>query len=183
MQLTKQKQDTTYETLKTFGYKARLAAPRLVKIVVSSGTGSGMKKDREKNNTIVDRLTKITGQKPTLRVAKKSVASFKVREGDPIGVSVTLRGARMQHFLDKLINIAIPRTKDFRGIERKGVDTIGNMTIGIKEHSIFPETSDEDLRDVFGFAITLVSTAKTRAEALAFFEHLGIPFKKEEAKK
>jgi large subunit ribosomal protein L5 len=183
MQITKQKQDSTYATLTQFGYKAKLAAPRLLKIVVSSGTGSGMKKDREKNNTITDRLTKITGQKPTLRIAKKSVASFKVREGDPIGVSVTLRGARMQHFLDKLINVAIPRTKDFRGIERKTVDTIGNMTLGIKEHTIFPETSDEDLRDVFGFAITLVSSAKNKAEALAFFEHLGIPFKKEEVKK
>ncbi len=179
MEITKQKLDTTYKELSQFGYKAKLAAPRLLKIVVSSGTGSGMKKDREKNNTIIDRLTKITGQKPTLRIAKKSVASFKVREGDPIGVSVTLRGARMQHFLDKLINVAIPRTKDFRGIERKVVDTIGNMTLGIKEHTIFPETSDEDLRDVFGFAITLVSSAKSKPEALAFFEHLGIPFKKE----
>ena len=181
MEITKQKQDTAYKTLG--GYKTKLAAPRLVKIVIASGTGSGMKKDREKNNTIMDRLAKITGQKPTLRIAKKSVASFKVREGDPIGVSVTLRGARMAHFLDKLVNIAIPRTKDFRGIERKTVDNIGNMTLGIKEHTIFPETSDEDLRDVFGFAITLVSSAKSKAEALAFFEHLGIPFKKEEAKK
>lgn len=182
MELTKQKQDTAYKTLSQFGYKAKLAAPRLQKIVVASGTGSGMKKDREKNNTIIDRLTRITGQKPTLRVAKKSVASFKVRQGDPIGVSVTLRGARMAHFLDKLVHVAIPRTKDFRGIPRTTVDTIGNMTIGIKEHSIFPETSDEDLRDVFGFAITLVSSATSKDEALAFFEHLGIPFKKEEQK-
>ncbi len=183
METTKQKQENTFKALSQFGYKAKLAAPRLVKIVISSGTGSGMKKDREKNNTIMDRLTRITGQRPTVRAAKKSVASFKVREGDPIGVSVTLRGARMQHFMDKLVNIAIPRTKDFRGIERKTVDTIGNMTIGIKEHSIFPETSDEDLRDVFGFAITLVSSARNKAEAMAFFEHLGIPFKKEEVKK
>jgi large subunit ribosomal protein L5 len=84
----------------------------------------------------------------------------------------------MNHFLDKLIHIAIPRTKDFRGIDPKAVDNIGNMTIGIKEHSIFPETSDEDLKDVFGFAITLVSTAKGKEEALKFFTHLGIPFKK-----
>lgn len=179
MELTKHKQENTATALSSFGYKTKLAAPRLVKIVVSSGTGSGMKKDREKNETIIDRLTKITGQKPTLRIAKKSVASFKVRQGDPIGVAVTLRGARMQHFLDKLVHIAIPRTKDFRGIDRKVVDNIGNMTLGIKEHTIFPETSDEDLRDVFGFAITLVSTAKSKAEAIAYFEHLGIPFKKE----
>ncbi len=175
MELTKQQQDIFY---KTEGYKTALAAPRLTKIVVSSGTGTGMKKDREKNNTVIDRLSKITGQKPTLRSAKKSVASFKLREGDPIGVSVTLRGARMMHFLDKLIHVAIPRTKDFRGIDPKAVDNIGNITLGIKEHTIFPETSDEDLRDVFGFAITLVSTAKGRDEALKFFTHLGIPFKK-----
>jgi large subunit ribosomal protein L5 len=175
MELTKQKQDSSYKAL---GYKTALAAPRLVKIVISSGTGTGMKKDRNKNDTIMDRLTKITGQRPTVRSAKKSVASFKVRQGDPIGVAVTLRGARMNHFLDKLIHIAIPRTKDFRGIDPKAVDNIGNMTIGIKEHSIFPETSDEDLKDVFGFAITLVSTAKGKEEALKFFTHLGIPFKK-----
>lgn len=178
MEITKQKQDTAHTALKSFGYTNKLAAPRLLKIVIASGTGSGMKKDREKNETIIDRLTKITGQHPTVRSAKKSVASFKVRQGDPIGVAVTLRGARMQHFLDKLINIAIPRTKDFRGIDRKSVDAIGNLTIGVKEHTIFPETSDEDLRDVFGFAITLVSSAKNKGEALAFFEHLGIPFKK-----
>ncbi len=178
MKITKQKQEETFKSLSTFDYKAKLAAPRLMKIVVSSGTGSGIKKDKDKNNLVMDRLTKITGQKSSLRSAKKSVASFKVREGDPIGVSITLRGARMYHFLDKLIHVAIPRTKDFRGINKKSVDDIGNMTLGIKEHTIFPETADEDLKDVFGFAITLVSSAKNKVEATAFFEHLGIPFKK-----
>jgi len=178
MQIIKQKQDEAYKALSKFGYKTKLAAPRLQKVVISSGTGSIMKKDKEKNKLIMDRLTRITGQRPTLRSAKKSVASFKVRQGDPIGVSVTLRGARMYHFLDKLINIAIPRTKDFRGIDRKNVDSVGNMTMGIKEHTIFPETSDEDLRDVFGFAITIVTTSKNKEEATAFFEHIGIPFKK-----
>ncbi len=175
MQHTKTK---TEEAQKKLGYKNKLAAPRLTKIVVASATGSAMKKDREKNDTVVDRLSKITGQRPTVRAAKQSVASFKIRQGDKIGVAVTLRGARMQHFLDKLVHIALPRTKDFRGIDPKAVDSIGNMTIGIKEHTIFPETSDEDLRDVFGLAVTLVSTAKTKSEALAFFTHLGIPFKK-----
>lgn len=175
MQHTKTK---TEEAATTLGYKNKLAAPRLTKIVVASATGSAMKKDREKNDTVVDRLAKITGQKPTVRAAKQSVASFKIRQGDKVGVAVTLRGARMQHFIDKLINIALPRTKDFRGIDPKAVDSIGNMTIGIKEHTIFPETSDEDLRDVFGLAVTLVSTAKSKDEALKFFTHLGIPFKK-----
>jgi len=177
MQHTKTKQEEAHKVLK-HGYKNKLAAPRLTKIVVSAGTGSGMKKDRERNNVVLDRLAKITGQKPTVRQAKQSVASFKIRQGDPIGISVTIRGARMMNFLDKLIHIALPRTKDFRGIDRKAVDNIGNITIGIKEHTIFPETSDEDLRDVFGLAITLVSTAKNKQEALDFFEHLGIPFKK-----
>jgi large subunit ribosomal protein L5 len=178
MQLTKQKQDSAMEALKEFGYTNKLAAPRLQKIVIASGTGSGMKKDREKNALVADRLARITGQKPSLRHAKQSVAQFKIRTGDPIGLAVTLRGARMQHFLDKLVHIALPRTKDFRGLDKKAVDSIGNMTIGIKEHTIFPETADEDLRDVFGLAITLVTTAKTKKEAVAFFEHLGIPFKK-----
>ena len=176
MRHTKTKTEEAHKKLE--GYKNKLAAPRLTKIVISSATGSGMKKDREKNDTVVDRLTKITGQRPTVRAAKQSVASFKIRQGDKIGVAVTLRGARMQHFLDKLIHIALPRTKDFRGIDKKAVDAIGNMTIGIKEHTIFPETSDEDLRDVFGLAVTLVSTAKSKDEALKFFTHLGIPFKK-----
>jgi large subunit ribosomal protein L5 len=177
MERTKKKTETTI-AYGGFIYKNALAAPRLTKIVVSSGTGSRMKKDRETNNLVADRLSKITGQKPSVRIAKQSVASFKIRQNDPVGVTVTLRGARMKNFLDKLINIAIPRTKDFRGIERKAVDSIGNMTMGIKEHTIFPETADEDLKDVFGLAVTLVSTAKTRAEAEAYFEHLGIPFKK-----
>lgn len=178
MELTKAKQHIAHEALSQFGYKNKLASPRLVKIVVSSGTGSGMKKDREKNNTVADRLARITGQKPSLRNAKQSVASFKIRQGDPVGLTVTLRGARMMHFLDKMIHIALPRTKDFRGLDKKAVDNIGNMTIGIKEHTIFPETADEDLRDVFGLAVTIVSSAKNKEEATAFFEHLGIPFKK-----
>lgn len=178
MKIVKEKELNTAKVLKDFGYKNAISAPHLTKVSISVGTGSGMKKDREKNNLVADRLAKITGQKPALRAAKKSVAGFKTREGDPVGLMVTLRGARMYHFIDKLINIALPRTKDFRGIDPKSVDAIGNMTIGIKEHTIFPECSDEDLRDVFGLAITLGTTAKNKAEALAYFNHIGIPFKK-----
>ena len=155
-----------------------MSAPKLVKVVLSSGTGSGLKRDKKINEVVFDRLTKITGQKPSLRKAKKSVASFKIRQGDPIGVMVNLRGERMYSFLDKLINIAFPRTKDFRGLKTSAVDEAGNLTIGIKEHIIFPETSDEELKDVFGLAITLVSTAKNKKEATAFFELIGIPFRK-----
>ena len=178
MKIVKEKELNTAKELSNFKYKNTISAPHLTKITISSGTGSGMKTDREKNNTVSDRLAKITGQKPSLRAAKKSVAGFKTREGDPVGLVVTLRGARMYHFMDKLINIALPRTKDFRGIDPKSVDSIGNMTLGIKEHTIFPETADEDLRDVFGMAITIGTTAKNKAEALAYFAHIGIPFKK-----
>ena len=162
-----------------FHYKNAMAAPRMEKIVLNVGTGTAIKKDKNKNEAIADRLAKITGQKGALRGAKQSIASFKIRQGDPIGIVVTLRGNRMYAFLEKLINVALPRTKDFRGIARKAVDNIGNLTIGIKEHTIFPETADEDIKDVFGLAITLVSTAKNKKEGKTFFEFLGIPFKKE----
>ncbi|MEK7081212.1 MAG: 50S ribosomal protein L5 [Patescibacteria group bacterium] len=175
----REKETQAFEKMKdTFHYKNAMAAPRMKKVVVNTGTGTPMKKDKNKNDAISDRLAKITGQKAALRGAKKSVASFKVRQGDPIGAMVTLRGNRMYAFLEKLANIALPRTKDFRGINRSAVDNVGNLTIGVKEHTIFPETADEDIRDVFGMSITLVSSAKNKKEGTAFFELLGIPFKK-----
>jgi len=167
----------------SFNYKNKMAAPRLKKVVLNVGTGTAIKKDKNRNTFISERLAKITGQKPSLRGAKKSISSFKIRQGDPVGVVVTLHGARMYAFIDKLVNVALPRTKDFRGISRKVVDNIGNATIGIKEHTIFPETADEDIKDVFGLSITMVSTAKTQKEGFAFYELLGVPFKKEEEKK
>ena len=180
MENTKNKIAKSFDTMKgDFGYKNAMAAPKLMKVVVSVATGTMMKKDRHRNDLVMDRITKITGQKPSIRAAKQSVASFKIREGDKIGVAVTLSGARMIGFLDKVINVALPRTKDFRGLERKSIDNIGNMTFGIKEHTIFPEIKDEELKDVFGMAITMVTTAKTKAEAEKFFELMGIPFKKE----
>jgi len=179
METIKQKEKKAYSILKAkYGYKNIMAAPHLVKVVVASGTGSGVKKNKDHNKLVIDRLTKITGQKPATKAAKKSIATFKIRIGDPVGVMVTLRGARMYGFLDKLINVAIPRTKDFRGIERKIVDNIGNLTMSIKEHTIFPETGNEDIKDVFGLAVTIVTTAKTKAEATEFFELIGMPFKK-----
>jgi len=108
-----------------------------------------------------------------------SVAGFKLREGNIIGYQVTLRGARMNDFLDKLINVALPRTRDFRGLSVSSIDEMGNYNIGIKEHTIFPETSDEDINDVFGLGITIVTTAKTKKEAEALLRGIGIPLKKE----
>ncbi len=160
-----------------FGYTNTMASPKLKKIIVSSGTGKNAKTDKNRNQFVAERLSRITGQKPALRGAKKSIASFKIRQGDPVGLMVTLRGAGMQDFAEKVIHIALPRTKDFRGIDKKAVDAIGNLTIGIKEHTIFAETGDEEIRDVFGLAITFVTTAKTKEEAIEFFTILGIPFK------
>lgn len=177
MMLTKQRQQTAYEALKeSQGYKNTMRSPRIVKVIVSSGTGKA--KDKNRNTLVADKLAIITGQKAAPRAAKQSIAQFKSREGDIVGYQVTLRGARMFDFVDKVIHIALPRTRDFRGLNLSAVDEMGNMTIGIKENTIFPETSDEDLKDVFGLAVTIVTTAKSKAEATAFFEHLGVPFKK-----
>lgn len=179
MKTVKQKEKEAYTAMKSvFGYKNPLAAPHLMKVVIASGTGTLLKKDKHKNDFIIERLAKITGQKAVTKRAKKSIAQFKLRQGDPVGVMVTIRGARMYGFLDKYFNVALPRTKDFRGVDAKIVDNMGNATIAVKEHTIFPETADEELKDVFGFAMTIVTSAKTKEEAKMFLELIGIPFKK-----
>ncbi|HEX8591274.1 MAG TPA: 50S ribosomal protein L5 [Candidatus Paceibacterota bacterium] len=176
MMISQQKQQAAYDSFKErFGYGNVMAAPRLTKIVVSSGVGKA--KDKNKNKIVEDRLARITGQKPSARAARQSIASFKLREGDIVGYQATLRGDRMWQFLDKLIHIALPRTRDFRGLSASSVDDMGNYTLGIRENTIFPETSEEDLKDVFGLSVTLVSTAKTKEEAEAFYRHLGLPLK------
>jgi large subunit ribosomal protein L5 len=181
MQTYTEKRKATHETLKKeFGYKNITQAPRIEKIVVS--TGIGKIADAKKIELIQDRLARITGQKAAPRGAKQSIASFKLREGDIIGYQTTLRGKRKEDFFDKLVHIALPRMRDFRGIKTEAIDEVGNITIGIKEHTIFPETSDEDQRDVFGLAVTIVTTAKTREEAEAFLRYMGVPLKKEEEK-
>lgn len=173
--IIKEKQASAFETLKgQFGYTNVFASPRLVKIVVSTGVG---KADKNRKTLIEGRLARITGQKAAPRAAKQSIAQFKMRQGDIVGYQVTLRGVRMNHFLEKLIHVSLPRTRDFRGLSAGAFDEMGNYTIGIKDHTIFPETSEEDLKDVFGVAITIVTTAKTKAEAEAFLRHLGLPIK------
>lgn len=175
----KDKFAATFDAMKeAFGYKNVMQAPRVEKVVVSTGTGKI--DDKNKIAVIQDRLTRFTGQKPSPRPARKSIASFKLREGDIIGYQVTLRGERMQHFLDRLIHIALPQTRDFRGLKTTAIDEMGNITLGIKENSIFPETSDEDIRDVFGISITIVTSANSKEEAEAFLRHLGLPLQKPE---
>jgi large subunit ribosomal protein L5 len=178
MTITKEREGKAYAALKELlHYKSSMQSPRVTKVVVSVGIGK-QTKDKNRHAVVTDRLAKITGQKAAPRGAKKSIASFKVVQGDTIGYQVTLRGARMYDFLDKLLHVAFPRTKDFRGISPKAIDEMGNLTIGIKEHTIFPETSDEDLKDVFGFSVTIVTSAKNKDEARAFFNALGVPFQK-----
>ena len=172
-----EKTSSAYTALKgPMKYDNPMQSPRLVKVVVSTGVGS--LKDKKKLELIAERLSKITGQKAAPRGAKKAIASFKSRVGDVVGYQVTLRGNRMLGFLDKLLNIAFPRTKDFHGLSADAIDAEGNITLGIKEHIIFPETPDEELKDVFGLAVTIVTTAKTKEEAAAYLRHLGLPFKK-----
>jgi large subunit ribosomal protein L5 len=173
-----QKQKEAYEALKgKFGYTNPMQSPKISKVVVGVGVGSVTDKNRLK--MINEKLALITGQKPSVRAAKKSIATFKVRQGQTSGYKVTLRGESARMFIDKMINIALPRTRDFRGLEKSSVDEMGNFTLGIKENAIFPETADQDVKDAFGMGITIVTTSKNPAETVAFLEFLGVPFKKE----
>jgi len=178
MQTIKEKYNKTAisEMKKKFGYKNDLVVPKILKVVVGVGTGS--LKDDNKRKNIEKSLSLITGQKTSNNAAKQSIASFKLREGMIIGYSVTLRGPRMNEFLDKLINVAIPRIRDFRGLNPDSIDEMGNFTIGFKEHIVFPEMIDQDVRDAFGLGITIVTSAKTKEESLELFKLLGFPIKK-----
>ncbi len=177
MKTIKEKTVEAFETLKKdFGYTNAMRAPKVTKVIVSAGVGSF--KDKKKIELAFDRLSKITGQRPVKKGAKQSVAAFKVRQGETVGLMVTLRGERMYDFLDRLIHIALPRTKDFRGISPSGLDDMGNFSLGIKENTIFPESSDEELKDVFGLAVTVVTNVKDKKETKAFLTYLGFPFKK-----
>ena len=159
-----------------------MQTPKIQKVVVSVGVGK-MAKDKSKVELVADRLAKITGQKPASRGAKKAISTYKTRIGDKIGYQITLRGKRAEDFLNRLVHIALPRTKDFKGISAGAIDEMGNYTLGIKEHTVFPETADEDIKDVFGMAVTVVTTAKNKKMAEAYLRHLGFPFKKDVSQK
>ncbi len=181
MKTMKETVGATFASLKdSQGYTNVMQTPRIMKVVVSVGTGKIQ--DKQRIALIIDRLAHITGQKPSARPAKKSIASFKLREGDIVGYQVTLRGARMSDFLYKLVHVTLPQTRDFRGLKTSAFDEMGNYTIGIKEHTIFPETADEDIRDVFGLAITIVTNAKTKKESEALLRHIGFPLQVEKTK-
>lgn len=161
-----------------FGYKNNMAVPKIEKVVVNVGIGSSTLKDEKVQELIAKNLALITGQKPVPTQAKKAISSFKTRKGMIIGLKVTLRGKRMFDFLFRLINVAIPRIRDFRGLDPKSIDQGGNLNIGIKEYIIFPEISTEDVKRIFGLEVTIVTNAKKREEALELFKLLGFPIKK-----
>ncbi|MFH1347893.1 MAG: 50S ribosomal protein L5 [Candidatus Margulisiibacteriota bacterium] len=164
--------------LKSEGIKNPMLVPRLVKIVINRGVGEA-REDSKAIDVSAKELTDITGQKPLFRKAKKSIATFKLREGQQIGLKVTLRGKRMYDFLNKLINLSLPKIRDFRGVNPKSFDGRGNYTLGIKEQLIFPEVDYERVDRVRGMDITIVTAARNDQEARKLLEAMGMPFRKE----
>ena len=159
--------------MKKYSLSSPLAVPRISKVVVNTGIG---RVREDKDQEIISReLALITGQKPSARPARKSIASFKTRQGMTIGYKVTLRGKRMYDFLSRLLNVALPRTRDFGGLEETSVDERGNLTIGIREQIVFPEMSGEDLKNIFGLEVSLVTDSKNRELALQMYKLLGVP--------
>lgn len=175
--LVKYKKEVVPALLKTGTFKNVNAVPRVVKVVVNASLGD-VKDNTKSFQGVVDEIALITGQKPLITKAKKSISNFKLREGQKIGVKVTLRGTRMYEFLDKLISVALPRVRDFRGISPKSFDQFGNYALGIKEQLVFPEISYEKIEKVRGFDICVVTSAKNTADSLALLTELGFPFRK-----
>ena len=163
--------------VKQFNYTTVMQAPRLEKIVINVGVGEATSNEKALEDAVKD-LTTISGQKPIITKAKKSIATFKVREGQSIGCKVTLRGTRMYEFLDKLVSISLPRVRDFRGVSKNAFDGHGNYTLGIKEQLIFPEINYDKVDTIKGMNIVFTTTAKTDEEAAALLAGLGLPFEK-----
>ncbi len=162
---------------KEFGYTNPMEIPRIEKVVLNVGLGEAVS-NAKLIEVVCNEIAAITGQKAVVTKAKKSIASFKLRQGMPIGVMVTLRRDRMYEFLDRLMNVALPRVRDFRGVSPKAFDGKGNYALGIKEHIIFPEIQIDKIEKVYGLNICVVTSARTDDEARALLKHLGMPFKK-----
>jgi large subunit ribosomal protein L5 len=172
----KYREQVVPELVKKFGYKNRMQAPQLEKIVVNIGLGEASENMKLLESAMKD-LAIITGQKPALRRARKSIASFKLRAGAPVGCKVTLRGPRMYEFYDRFVNVAVPRIRDFRGLPRKSFDGRGNYTVGISEQIIFPEIHYDKVERMTGMDVTFVTTAKTDEEAAELLRLMDMPFK------
>jgi large subunit ribosomal protein L5 len=160
-----------------FGYQNPMQVPKLEKIVINMGVGKAVADRKKLDNAIAD-LTKISGQKPVATKARKSVANFKLRQGMPIGCKVTLRRERMYEFLDRLVNVALPRVRDFRGVSPKSFDGRGNFALGIREQIVFPEINFDEVDETRGMDVIICTTARTDDEARALLEGFGIPFRK-----
>ena len=163
--------------MKEFGYKNHMQVPRVERIVLNVGMGEAVQNVKLLESAAAE-LEQIAGQKPVLTRAKKAIAGFKLREGIPIGTKVTLRGTRMLEFLDRLVSVALPRIRDFRGVSPKAFDGRGNYTLGLKEQLTFPEIKYDDVASIHGMDITFVTTAKRNDEAKSLLAHLGMPFRK-----
>ena len=161
--------------VKEFGYSSPMAVPKLTKIVINMGVGEASQ-DRKKIEGAVKELTAISGQKPVVTKSRKSIATFKLRKGVPVGCMVTLRRERMYEFLDRLVNIALPRVKDFRGLSSKSFDGCGNYTIGLKEQTVFPEIDYDQMEKTRGMDIVICTSADTNAEAKALLKGFDLPF-------
>lgn len=161
-----------------FRYKNNLAVPKVTKVTVNLGTGPALK-DPKLLDIMIESIKKITGQIPIKRQAKKAISGFGIKKGMIVGLQVTLRGERMYNFLDKLANVVLPRIRDFKGLDPKKFDGHGNYTLGIKEHTVFPEIKTEDVEKIHGLEITIVTSAKCNEEAKELFKLLGFPFKEE----
>jgi large subunit ribosomal protein L5 len=164
------------DLMKKFGYKSRMEVPRIQKVVVNMGVGEAVGDKKIMDNAVGD-LTKIAGQKPVVTLARTSIATFKIRKGYPVGCMVTLRGSRMYEFLDRLISVAIPRIRDFRGMSPRSFDGRGNFNIGVKEQIIFPEIEYDKIDALRGMNITITTTAKTDDEARALLAAFNFPFR------
>ncbi|MBZ0201195.1 MAG: 50S ribosomal protein L5 [Ignavibacteriaceae bacterium] len=175
------KKDIVPVLMKAFGYKSIMQVPKLEKIVVNMGVGDAVS-DSKLLDEAVKELETITGQKASIRKAKKAISNFKLREGLNIGAKVTLRNERMYEFLDRLVNVALPRVRDFRGLSDKSFDGRGNFTMGVKEQIIFPEINADKIARVLGMDITFVTTAKTDNESYELLKAFGMPFRKKEVK-
>jgi large subunit ribosomal protein L5 len=171
--------DSIKDLQKDLGFSNVMMTPKITKIIVNTGIGR-ISKEKEKIEEVLRSLTDITGQSPVKTKSKKSIAGFKSREGQDVGMKITLRGQRMWDFLDRLINGALPRVRDFQGISLKSVDKMGNLNIGIKEHTIFPEIIAEQVQYLFGLQVIVVSTARNKEEAEKLYRQLGFPLKKED---
>lgn len=163
---------------KELGVKNIMAVPKVKMVKINVGIGTYIKAHGKDFEPVIESVRAISGQKPIVTKSKKAISNFKIRKGDPVGITVSLRGNRMYDFLNKLINVVFPRVRDFRGLDPKGIDAKGNFNVGFKEHTVFPEISPDDVMRLHGLQVSISTTAKNAEQGLALFKALGFPFKK-----